>query len=67
MRTPAQQLRAVLDGLRKRAASRPDFPTGGDNRTTEEALGTGAAARNLAMTSTKAPKLAKLNNKLFRK
>lgn len=60
MRTPADQMNAILDRIRKQAAQRPVFPTGGDGRSTAEVVNTGAAARNLAMTATKKPKIARL-------
>lgn len=57
MRTPAEQIRAILDGMRKRAALLPS--TGGEYRSTEEAMNTGARAKNLAMVSTKKPQVAR--------
>jgi hypothetical protein len=37
------------------AAKRPEMPTGGDARATEEAMNTGAAARGMAGMATRAP------------
>jgi len=57
MQTPAQRMRALVDQLAKAAANRPQLPTGGDVRTTDEAMGTGAAARGLARMNTKKAKV----------
>lgn len=53
MKSPKEQLRCLVDRLSKEAASRPLLPTGKDGRTTEEAMHTGAAARNVARMSSK--------------
>lgn len=51
--TPHEKLRAMVDKLRKHSAAKPPLPSGGPRRTMEEAMGTGAAARNLAQTNTR--------------
>jgi hypothetical protein len=54
------RMRSRIDELNKQIARRPRFATGGDMRSTEEALNTSAQARGMA--STRYPK-AKLNRK----
>lgn len=51
--TPHEKLRALVDRVNKRAAKAN--PTGGDNRMGEEAMNTGAVARNQALMN-KVPK-----------
>jgi hypothetical protein len=53
--TPQQKMRAIVDRMNKQRAARAPLPTGGDNRVTEEALNTGAAARGRAQMATVAP------------
>ena len=53
MKSPKEQLRCIVDRLNKQAATRPDLPTGKDNRTIEEAMHTGADARNIARMASK--------------
>lgn len=55
MKDPIVMLRALVDKMNKLDAKRPPMPTGGDMRSTEEVLNTGANARGLASMATKAP------------
>jgi hypothetical protein len=52
---PKAQMRAIVDKMHKAQAKRPKMPTGGDNRATEEAMNTGAAARGMAGMATAQP------------
>ena len=73
MKRPVEQLRALVDRLNKQAALRPAYPTGGDMRQTEEALGTGAEARTMAAMRVKKAKkpaegpvsIAKLQKQMY--
>lgn len=51
MSTIPRRLRALIDSVNKRQAKLPS--TGGEGRNLDEALGTGAAARGVAMMRTK--------------
>ena len=53
MQTPTQRIRALVDRMTKMAADRPALPTGKDGRTLDEAMNTGAVARNQAVMNTK--------------
>jgi len=55
MQSPVRRIRATVDRLNKSTAARPAMPTGKDMRTQEEVLGTGAAARAIAMMRSKIP------------
>ena len=53
--TPQEQMRKLIDNLHKQ----PSIATGGDKRSTAEAINTSAIARNQAMDRTKLGKVAK--------